>query len=184
MKNLISDKYRRDEDGRIIINMHVKDDTDFLSIFSVTDTPVISNDVADFIENGTMNILPKEPLTLRVKSDCIDDNEKKVYNKAIKEYYSEKAKINKIELKKYNRIALILALIGVFILAFAIFLEYQKGSVLWAEVIDIAAWVLLWEAVDIKFFKTMELNVKRKRYKSLLDMKIEYISTSINEKAD
>ncbi len=44
-------KYKRDADGRVIINMTVKDDTDFLSVFSTGDTPVISSEVAEFLEN-------------------------------------------------------------------------------------------------------------------------------------
>lgn len=65
-------------------------------------------------------------------------------------------------------------ILGVFVLAFAVFLDYKIGSVIWAEVIDIAAWVFLWEAVDIKFFKTRELKLKRQRYAAFMDMKIYY----------
>lgn len=80
-------KYLRDADGRVIINMTVKDDTDFLSVFSTGDTPVISSEVAEFLENSTQSIRPKEQLILKIHSDCIDDNEKKEYGRAIKEYY-------------------------------------------------------------------------------------------------
>ena len=72
-------KYKRDADGRVIINMTVKDDTDFLSVFSIGDTPVISSEVAEFLESSTHSVLPKEQLALRIHSNCIDDNEKEEY---------------------------------------------------------------------------------------------------------
>ena len=83
---LLKQQYKRDNENRIVIDMTVKDDSDFLSVFSQSDTPVISSEVAEFIENSTDSILPKEQLTLRIHSDCIDDNEKVLYRESIKEY--------------------------------------------------------------------------------------------------
>lgn len=179
MKNLqypnISEKqYLRDKEGRIIIDMNVKDDTNFLSVFSASNNPVISNDVAEFIENNTHFIRANEQLSLNIKSNCIDETEQKVYKDAIKEYFTEKYRANERELKVQNKIALLLAFLGVLILVLAVFLNYRMSSVIWSEVVDIAAWVFLWEAVDIKFFKTRELSLKRKRYIALIDMEINY----------
>ncbi|MBE5730855.1 MAG: hypothetical protein E7350_02760 [Clostridiales bacterium] len=163
-----------DNEGRIVVDMNLKDDTDFLSAFSANETPVISSEVAEFIENTTQSISPYERLTLRIISDCIDKTEQRVYKDAIKEYYTERYRANDRELKIHNRIALILAILGVFVLAFAVFLDYRIGSVIWAEVVDIAAWVFLWEAVDIKFFKARQLALLQKRNAAFIDMKIEY----------
>ena len=43
------------------------------------------------------------------------------------------------------------------------------------EVVDIVAWVFLWEAVDIKCFRMREMSLKRKRYAAFIDMKIDFI---------
>lgn len=172
--NIPKRQYNRDGEDRIIVDMNVKDDTDFLSVYSTNETPVISNEVAEFLENSTRSIRADEQLTLRVKSDCIDETEKKVYKAAIKEYYTERYHENERELKAQNRIALLLLIVGVLVLASALLWEYKIGNILWAEVVDVVAWVFLWEAVDIKFFKTRELAQQRKRYAALIDMKIEY----------
>lgn len=125
-------------------------------------TPVISTEVADFIEQSTISINPKEKLTLKIHSDCIDDREKELYREAIKEYYTEKYVANKRELIRNNIITLILTMMGVVVLALAILLEYQTNSLIWYEVIDIVAWVLLWEAVDINAFGNRALRIKQK----------------------
>lgn len=169
-------KYERDADGRVIIRMTVKDDTDFLSVFSAGDAPVISSEVAEFLEACTHSVLPKEPLTLKIHSDCIDDNEKEEYRQAIREHYTERYIANNRELKRNALIALLLALTGILILASAFLIEYRTGSAFWTEVVDIAAWVFLWEAVDISVFRSRELRIKRSRYLSFLSMNIEYYS--------
>lgn len=167
-------RYLRDSDNRIIININVKDDADFLSVFSQNEIPVISSEVAEFIENSTDSILPKEQLTLRIHSDCIDETEKELYKEGIREYYIEKSIANSRELKRNNIITVLLTIAGILALALQLFLEYKTDNMLWTEVIDIVAWVFLWEAVDISAFGNRSLRIKNKRYQSYLTMKIEY----------
>jgi hypothetical protein len=162
--------HKRDADGRVIINMTVKDDSNFLSVFSAHETPVISQDVADFLETAARSVRPNESLALYVKSDCIDDTEKQVYAQAIRQYYAEKYVSNKRELKKNNLFALILGIFGVLVLTVALLLD----APVWAEVIDIAAWVFLWEAVDIVFFGMRRIKWDNQRYLSFVSMPIHY----------
>ena len=160
----------RDSEGCIIIDMTVKNDDDFLSVYSTSQTPVISTGVAEFIENSTHSISPREHFALHIHSNCIDEGEKTEYAAAIKEYYAEKYIANKKELNLNRIIISILTLVGVIVLALA----FQIENAVWSEVIDIAAWVLLWEAVDIGVFKNREINLRRQRYLAYMSMKIVY----------
>ncbi len=166
-------KYERDEDDRVIINMTVNDDSGFLSPFSENSVSVISTEVADFIENNTHSLPPNEKLTLRIHSNCIDDKEKKIYNDAIKEYYIEKYLANEKEVKRNYFIALLLLLAGIFVLTVSFFLN-ELNVEIWSYVVDIVAWVLLWEAADISLLVNRTLSIMRKRYLSYLSMKIEF----------
>lgn len=163
-------RYKKDDDGRVIINMIVKDDSGFLSPFSENESPSISSEVAEFLENETKTMLPRQLLTLRIKSNCIDDNEKVMYVKAINEYYTKTYIVNEKEIKKNNIISIILFSIGLIILTFAI----AFPNVIWSEVLDITAWVFLWETVDIMVFKNRYQKMQRYRYLSFLSMSIEY----------
>ena len=95
--------------------MNVKNDDDFLSVFSEYGDPVISSGVADFIENSTETVFPDESLSLHIHSNCVDD-------------------------------------------------------------VEIVAWVLIWEAVDIVAFRNRELRVNCRRYLAYITMKIRYFS--------
>lgn len=159
-----------DAEERAIIEMTVKDDSNFLSVYSASDTPVISTEVAEFIEAGTHSLSPKQSLTLRIRSDCIDEQEQKDYPAGIRQYYREKYMAAQSEARFNLMAVLLLTLAGVITLILAFRVEHR----IWSEVIDIAAWVFLWEAVDIGVFKNREIDLKRKRYRSYITMKVEY----------
>lgn len=172
--------YPKDEDGRAILRMSVKNDDDFLSVFSKGETPVISSDVADFIEDGISAIPPQESLTLEIHSCCIDEEEKRLYPQAIREYYTQKYIANKQELRHNFFVCLFLFLTGLATLAFGLYFSYRFSNEVGAEVIDIAAWVLLWEAVDISVFSNRALRLKERRCLACLDMKVVFCDTPAN----
>ena len=168
-------EYKRDSQHRILIEMTVRDDSDFLSVFSASEIPVISSDVAEFIEISTHSLPPQEPLTLRIHSDCIDDEEKVLYRKAIHEHYIEKFIAVERELKRNRWIAFGLFCAGVAALVFGLYFEYHYGALIWSEVIDIVAWVFLWEAVDISAFQNRAYRTQEMHYLSYLSMNVEYL---------
>ena len=167
-------KKPHDAEGRTIINMSVNNDSDFLSSYSEKDVPVINGEVAEFLEQATVSTLPKNGYVLKIHSDCIDDQEKVVYEKAVREYYSERCVACKEEIKSKCVISAILAIIGVLILSIAIILEYNN-YVFWTRIIDIAAWVFVWEAIDVWALRCREIRFKVKKYQAFTNMKIEFI---------
>ncbi|MBE6609338.1 MAG: hypothetical protein E7634_01575 [Ruminococcaceae bacterium] len=177
-RSLSERKLQRDEEKRAVINMTVKNDDGFLSQYSEDRTPMISEDVSTFIENSVSGLVPSESLTLRIHSDCIDDEEKAEYKNAIKEYYTKRYVSDKRELRRNTLIALLLAAAGIIALFAAIIVEIQTDSPIWTEVVDIIAWVLIWEAVDIMVFRNRELRVNCLRYLAFISMKVEYYGIS------
>ncbi|MGM9940677.1 MAG: hypothetical protein ACI32N_01645 [Bulleidia sp.] len=165
-----------DRNGRYVAHMNVKDDTDFLSAFSITDAPVISSDVAEYIETVTRMIPMKSDISLRITSSCIDDEEKKIYERAIHAYYLQKYVENHLAVRKNRIVSLFLILVGVIVLAIANELD-QLNFLIRSEVIDIFAWVLIWEAGDILLLENRKLTGMEKRYISFINMNIEFIDT-------
>ncbi len=162
---------------RAVINMVVKDDSDFLSPFSTHDTPVISSEVAGFLENCASSYSPKKRLILRIHGSCVSENEKQIYALAIKDYYADEITATRRELRHFNMVSAVLMTIGILILAVAIL---RRGE-LWSEVLDIIAWVFIWEAVNIIAFRKRDLRIKKFRYRAFENMKIEYTCESIKE---
>ena len=166
--------FQRDEKGRVLITMLVKDDSHFLSEFSKTETPIISDTVADFLEDSTHSLLPNEKYVLTIESNCIDETEKILYERAIKEYYTERYVVSERELKRNRIIAGALSLSGMAVLGVSILLDVYFNHLLWSEMINIVAWVLLWEAVDIIVFQSRSLKMKRLKYLAFISMELQY----------
>lgn len=169
-----SETAKFDQDGRAIINMTVRDDSEFLSAFSINHTPVISDEVAVFIETVTVSLPPKVPISLRIHSDCIDDEEKKIYPSAITEYYRRHYEANKRDIRRNAVLSTLLAIGGIAVLSLLFWFSDYLGDSIWNEVIDIVAWVFLWESADLHFLESHTLRTKRKRYLSYMNMKVEY----------
>lgn len=169
-------KRRKEESCDYVISMNVNNDNHFLSEFSENDTPVISREVAEFIEDSTPALRKNEELTLVIKSGCIDGEEKKLYRRAVKEYYTERYIAGKAELKRDYIIAGVLAAVGILVLLLAIFIGYH--SEIWAEVVNIVAWVFVWEAAYLAFLETRKLKHSNKKYVAYISMRIEYIDTN------
>lgn len=174
-KNLLDKKCERDEDGRVIISMNVSNDDAFLSPFSETDTPVIASDVADFIEESTNGTAYYEEYTLRIKSNCIDEREQGIYKNAIHAYFEKRYVQNEKEMNRNRIVSVICAFVGVLVLAIALLLEYKFNAV-WAEFIDIVAWVLVWEAVYVELFENRKAKWRRYYYLACMTMKVEYVT--------
>ncbi len=162
------------------ILMNVSDDTGFLSPLSVDETPVISGEVAEFIEASAESVRPDDKLTLKIKSDCIDEAEKAQYKRAIEVYYTGKYLALGRELSKKRTVAILLAVAGVLVLGLALLLEYFAKPV-WAEVIDIVAWVFLWEATDICFLASAKLRRDRQKYLSFITMDVVFEQSRVRQ---
>ncbi len=174
---MTSQEKQRDAQNRVIVDMFVKDDTDFLSTFSQRNSQVISGDVADFLENSIQAVAPKEKLVLHIYSDCIDEQEKHLYTNGLHRYYQDALVGVKREYKRNLILSLTLMLVGMAFIALSLILASMDKAI-WTEAIDIVAWVFCWEAVDILAFKNRELKIKSLRYSELSNISIEFFPST------
>lgn len=162
------------------INMTVLNDDDFLSPYSETSTPMISSEVADFLENSANVFHPKDKLQLNVYTNCVDEVEQQLYPNAIKNYYTAQLKSLELELKRNLAVVILFTIIGICGLTFLILYSHFGKNEVWAECIDIFAWVFLWEAVDQMFIQRSILLRKRKRLHEFCQMTVNFLPLKQN----
>lgn len=158
------------------INMCVNNDNDFLSTYSLDGNPVISSEVASFLENSAKQFHPKEELTLNIYSNCIDEKEKELYKKAIKNYFDLQIKSCDFDLKRKSIVGITFSLIGIIALAIMFIFSSLNIKQIWIECINIFAWVFVWEGVDQLFIERGILLFQRKRLISFLNMDINFFN--------
>lgn len=154
--------------------LSVTDDSDFLSKYSPSEKPLISSEVAEFLENSAREFHPKSAINLTIAGDCVDEKEKPIYKNAIKNYFCLKYAETERDIGRKTLVSAIFTIIGVVALAFMIVYEQMFGNAIWTECIDIFAWVFLWEAVDQFFIERSGLLMRRKRLKNFIDMQVEF----------
>ncbi len=156
------------------INMVVRDDDDFLSVFSTREAPVISSDVADFLQKSTPVPTRNSQLKLTIYSNCIDEDEQYVYKCAIKEYFRELYEATKQKIRYRYTVAVILAIIGAVLLGITYGISNFLNFSYIEEIMDIIACFFLWEAINQGALKSQELRLEKKKYVAFLKMHIKF----------
>ncbi len=171
-------KIKKDDLTNATINLAVKNDDDFLSPYSPVGKPVISRDLAEFLDNAASAYLPKADIKLNIYSNCISENEKPVYTAAVRNYYSLQLTEASRGIARKTFISLIFAAIGILSLAVMFILSNFGLNEIWTECVDIFAWVFIWEAVDQYFIERKALLVKTRRIHAFANAEISFFDSS------
>lgn len=94
------------------LNMNITDDSDFLSPYSPSEKPIISSDVADFLENSARAFHPRAQVKLTITGRCVEESEKSAYGDAIRNYFSLKLAETERDIKRRGGYLLFLRLSG------------------------------------------------------------------------
>lgn len=163
-----------DQEGRAVINVNVLDDSGFLSPYGEDNDVLISSETAAFLEHSIRPVNHKKDLSLIIKSNVIDDKEKGVFAKGIKNYYENTFLELQQKLKTNLFATLLLMLAGFVWFAVVIVLSLFFTYDMILEMISIAGWVFLWEAVDLFFLQRPQIKRKQYRAFALMNAKLKF----------
>lgn len=154
--------------------MVVRDDSDFLSVFSTREAPVISSEVADFLEKTAPISVRNTQLKLTICSNCISEEEQYVYKCAIREYFRELYNSAKAKIRHKYVLAAILAAIGAILLAVTYVISNVCNVAYLVEFVDVIACFFLWESVSQAALKAQKLRTDKQKYVAFLNMHINF----------
>ncbi len=162
-----------DDEGLEVISMKVLNDDNFLSPYSTEYDEIISDEVATYLEHVITPIDLKHELHLVISSNCITEEEKEIYKKAIKNYYKDKVidSARKIHINSIQSFWMLLTGIVIMIAYFILQFFFDTPFL---EVMDIATWVFVWEAVDLFFIERKILKIQQLRDTKLFNAKVSY----------
>jgi len=156
-------KTAHDKDGRQILQVHVSDDSAFLSPLSPDETPMIGAETAEFLSHSVQHLRPDTALHIQIDGDCIDETERCVYEKAIRNYYHAEFCEALEALRRGTVQAILFTVIAALIFAFAVVLDHHGVESVFLNMIAVVAWVFMWEAADLFFLQGSALRLKRMR---------------------
>lgn len=164
-----------DDNLKAVLKMKISDDSDFLSKYYFDD-PIISQEVGDYLLSYKGRLSWKKGIKIEIISDVIDDAKHLVYERAIRNYFINEIRHIKNSTLLRNILSSILFLLGILTLVLMFVLDFLTGSNLglWKEVIDIVAWVFIWESVDLFIIQRLENNAKYRMFKNVINADIVF----------
>lgn len=173
------DNYNARHEAEVL--MKIESEDDIVSSLSMGEDLMVNESFETFINNSVSHITPEKKIDLKIKCENkIDEHEKKNIKEAVKNHYTKKISSLNDDLQR-NAIANIFLLVAsVAVLALIIVLSKFAYLQILIEILDIFAWVLLWEVFDNFVFKRSEIRRFAIKNYQILNMKIEFIETKGN----
>ena len=141
--------------NQAVIKVFVHDLESVISPFSLQDNIVINSEFANFLNQHILATHLIHDINIQIKSNNLEKQEDILLIKeAIKNYYYEEAIISYRKIKNTIIKSVIFTFLAVMIFSLVIFLNHLNLlSAVATEIIDIAGWVFMWEAVDLFFIE-------------------------------
>ena len=141
--------------NQAVIKVFVHDLESVISPFSLQDNIVINSEFANFLDQHILATHLIHDINIQIKSNHLEKQEDIVLiQEAIKNYYYEEAIISYRKIRKTIIQSIIFTFLAVIIFSLVIFINHLSLlSAVATEIIDIAGWVFMWEAVDLFFIE-------------------------------
>lgn len=151
------------------IHISINNSKEILSPYTEDNRPIINGEFASFLENSVKDVSIKRDLTLEIASK---DQALDAISSAIKNYYYNEFVDSQRKLRHNLIASIITLLIGLIALSLTIILNSLDVPLIVGGAVDIFAWVFIWEAVDLFFFRRAELRYQQHRQINFINAKI------------
>ena len=173
-KDKINKNLQYDDEEKALFNISIKDKKEVLSPFYYDEKEVINVEFAGMLDNIASTVPIKKGIHLSLNCDDIIEEDKERYSKAIKNYYENKMLDARLRLKNNGNLILITLILALVSLTGLFLVNFFQLSWIIIEVVDIVAWVFVWEVVDSFVFQRTLIRYDYYRAKSLYESKITY----------
>ena len=179
-KKIINKNLEKDEEGRVVIDITIKDRSEVLSPFVIENKETINNEFANMLDNAVKSVPPKQKLHLKISCQEIEEKDKNIFESAIKNYYLNSSLECERKLKNNMKIFCIMVVLSLLSLGILFLVNFFSVYWLVTEVFDIVVWVFVWEAVDLIAFQRNMIKYERNRNLSLYECFISFTSIDKN----
>lgn len=170
------DVFDEDKKGRAVIKVNVIEGENILSSYNDDGQEIISSEMAGFVDNLVKSVPDEKDIVLQIKCKDLDKEKEKVYKKAIVNYYMNEFADNDAKLKNNAVISLVLFVIGLLGFAGLYLWRLFGGYWLIADILEVTAWVFLWETVDVFFLRRGAIRHKQKRNIKIIYAEIQVLA--------
>lgn len=155
------------------INVKVDHSEQVFSKYSYDNKDILNKELSEYLWDNAKLVPAHKDLQLKFFTKCRLDRTE--VSSAIKSHYKREMIEAKDEIKKANLLSFVCIVLG--IISLAVLLAFYKlfDNYFIVTILDITAWVFVWEAVDVYFIRRPELLQRYKRLNKLYSAKIKIV---------
>lgn len=163
----------RDAEGRVEVAVTLNEKSGLFAPYAVAETTLLSSELSELLKSITFALRTNEQIHLIFKN-CPDPSEQEKLRQAIRATFITNFTANRIRARRNLIASILLLLVSVAFLSVMAVLSLNGVSSLLVELVDIAGWVFMWEAVDEFFIERSVLRIKKRRYLNLITAQVDF----------
>ena len=164
-----------------IVNIKVENKEQIISSYSYDENDKFNKDLAEFITTKTKRTHLSQNIKLNFYSK--EHIEQKEIETTLKNHFNEERLETKDELKKFNIFTIIMLTLGILTFSILVALYNRSFNNFYFEMIlEIAAWVFIWESVETTFLRRPKIRRKYIQMKKLCSAVVQIINPIKKEK--
>ena len=169
--------FKKNKEGDFLYEINLSK-SDAYSKFSTEDNPILEESFTDHIDDVCNCLTFKNHVEFRVHTPKSDPVNRDTLEKIMDDHYLKKYNSSKKDYKQQLGYGILLFVIG--LVLFAAYLPLRiyldpESIVSFLEILDIASWVFLWEAVDVIGLGIIHHKADQMRYAKIVNAKINVI---------
>lgn len=130
-----------------------------------TDKDFLSEEAAEYLRHKSKSLSVKSDVRIKAEGDAAR------FKRALRAYFYNEFADNRREYRKNATISVIFTILSIIALSASFTLAYF-GKEIFAEIINIAGWVFMWEVVENIFIIRYEIRVKQLRSLNLINAEV------------
>ena len=179
LKGYIKNKKKLNRKARQVVNQdtiecHLKlNRGDSLSYFSTKESPTPNQELIEYIDEQVSCISHKNNLKFVVHTSKQNPVQPEEFENLLDRYYETQVVKSHIESKSLTFQGIVMLIVGLLIFTSYVLLKVYVTQSLWLELIDILAWVFVWESVDLIFLAQYGIKQKKAHCNKVVNAQIE-----------
>jgi len=162
-----------DKNGRVIIEVGLKNADDFFSPYSYRTYEMMNPEVDKYIKLCESSIPSNEEISLDIYTENPTTNEeKRRIKQTVKRHHAEQLIGVKQKLKSNLTLGLACSIIGLLILFAEAILYDVVSSMYFDTVMAVLGWLFLWDGLEIMFYERSDLKAQKNRSYRLMNAKV------------
>lgn len=157
----------------LIIDIKLKNKEQLISDYSYDNFETLNQNLEDYLITKTKNIYPFQEVQFNIyNSTSLSKNE---ISHIFQSHFNNELTESKQELKRCNKISFVLLILGVLALASLLIFTKLFNNFYLKTILEIAAWVFIWESVDVFFLQRNKTKKRCMQINKILSANINII---------